>query len=152
SHDQLRALAANLQTVRDEERTQIARDLHDQLGQALTALKYDLAWLTRRLEKRNSALTPKANAVTAQIDTLIKTVRRIATELRPGMLDDLGLAASVEWQAREFQKRTGVQCEVSVPEEDLRLSEGQATALFRILQETLINVARHAGARHVRVE
>ena len=152
SYDQLRALAAKLQTVRDEERTQIARELHDQLGQALTALKYDLAWLTRRLVNDDAAQTQKAKAVFTQMDALIKTVRRIATELRPGMLDDLGLAASIEWQAREFQKRTGVRCEVSVPEQELQLAPAQSTALFRILQETLTNVVRHADAKHVKVK
>ena len=152
SYEQLRALAAKLQTVRDEERTQIARELHDQLGQALTALKYDLAWLTRRLVKDDAAQTQKAKAVFTQMDALIKTVRRIATELRPGMLDDLGLAASIEWQAREFQKRTGVRCEVSVPEQELQLAPAQSTALFRILQETLTNVVRHADAKHVKVK
>ena len=152
SYDQLRALAAKLQTVRDEERTQIARELHDQLGQALTALKYDLAWLTRRLVNDDATLAQKAKAVFTQMDALIKTVRRIATELRPGMLDDLGLAASIEWQAREFQKRTGVRCEVSVPEQELQLAPAQSTALFRILQETLTNVVRHADAKHVKVK
>ena len=152
SYEQLRALAAKLQTVRDEERTQIARELHDQLGQALTALKYDLAWLTRRRVNDDAAQTQKAKAVFTQMDALIKTVRRIATELRPGMLDDLGLAASIEWQAREFQKRTGVRCEVSVPEQELQLAPAQSTALFRILQETLTNVVRHADAKHVKVQ
>ncbi len=114
SYERLRALAANLEVVREEERTQIARELHDQLGQALTAMKFDLAWLTDRLVQKDAALAHKAKAVTAQMDTMIKTVRRIATELRPGMLDDLGLAASIEWLARDFEKRTGIVCEVSV--------------------------------------
>ena len=149
SNEQLRALAANLQSVREEERTQIARELHDELGQALTALKFDLAWLTSRLAKKDAALSQKASAVTTQIDTTIKTVRRISTELRPGMLDDLGLAAAIEWQAREFQKRTGVHCEVRVPTQDLQLTRAQSTGLFRIFQETLTNVARHANAQRV---
>ena len=152
SHAQLRALAANLQAVREEERTRIARELHDELGQALTALKFDLAWLTSRLAQQDASLSQKAKAVTTQMDTLIKTVRRIATELRPGMLDDLGLAASIEWQAREFQKRMGIQCAVSVPSQDLPLARAQSTALFRIFQETLTNVARHAKAQHVQVK
>jgi signal transduction histidine kinase len=86
------------------------------------------------------------------MDTLVKSVRRIATELRPGLLDTLGLAASIEWQAREFQKRTDVRCVVRVPAEDLRLAQVPSTALFRIFQETLTNVARHAKAQHVSVE
>jgi signal transduction histidine kinase len=83
---------------------------------------------------------------------MIKTVRRIATELRPGMLDDLGLAASIEWQARDFEKRTGIVCEVSVPAEDLTLARAQSVALFRIFQEALTNVTRHANAQHIEVE
>ncbi len=114
SYEHLRALAANLELVREEERTQIARELHDQLGQALTAMKFDLAWLTDRLVEKDATLAQKAKAVTAQMDAMIKTVRRIATELRPGMLDDLGLAASIEWLARDFEKRTGIVCAVSV--------------------------------------
>jgi PAS domain S-box-containing protein len=151
SYERLRALAANLELVREEERTEIARELHDQLGQALTAMKFDLAWLTDRLVDTDAALGQKAKAVTAQMDTMIKTVRRIATELRPGMLDDLGLAASIEWQARDFEKRTGIVCEVSVSSPDLPLTRVQSLALFRIFQEALTNVARHAGAQHIEV-
>ncbi len=152
SYVRLRALAANLESVREEERTQIARELHDQLGQALTAMKFDLAWLTDRLVQKDAALAKKAKAVTIQMDTMIKTVRRIATELRPGMLDDLGLAASIEWLARDFEKRTGIECEVSVSSEDLPLPPVQSLALFRIFQEALTNVARHAGAQHIEVK
>jgi PAS domain S-box-containing protein len=151
SYERLRALAANLELVREEERTQIARELHDQLGQALTAMKFDLAWLTDRLVQKDAALAHKAQAVTAQMDTMIKTVRRIATELRPGMLDDLGLAASIEWLARDFEKRTGIACEVSVSAQDLPLARAQSLALFRIFQEALTNVARHAGAQLIEV-
>ena len=152
SYETLAALAANLELVREEERTQIARELHDQLGQALTAMKFDLAWLTDRLVQKDATLAQKAKAVTAQMDTMIKTVRRIATELRPGMLDDLGLAASIEWQARDFEKRTGIVCAVSVSAADLPLARAQSVALFRIFQEALTNVARHASAQHIEVK
>ena len=152
SYERLRALAANLELVREEERTQIARELHDQLGQALTAMKFDLAWLTDRLAPTDDTLARKAKAVTTQMDTMIKTVRRIATELRPGMLDDLGLAASIEWQARDFEKRTGLACEVSVPAQLLPLTRAQSLALFRIFQEALTNVARHANAHQIEVQ
>jgi signal transduction histidine kinase len=148
---QLHDLAANLESVREEERTQIARELHDQLGQALTAMKFDLAWLTDQLKQKDPLLAQKTKTVTEQMDTTIKTVRRIATELRPGMLDDLGLAASIEWQARDFGKRTGIMCAVSVPYDDLHLTRSQSVALFRIFQEALTNVARHASAQHVKV-
>lgn len=151
SYERLRALAANLESVREEERTQIARELHDQLGQALTAMKFDLARLTDRLVGKDATLAQKAKAVTAQMDTMIKTVRRIATELRPGMLDDLGLAASIEWLARDFEKRTGIMCEVSVSSPDLPLPRAQSLALFRIFQEALTNVERHAGAQLIEV-
>ena len=152
SYERLRALAANLELVREEERTQIARELHDQLGQALTAMKFDLAWLTDRLVPTDATLARKAKAVTTQMDTMIKTVRRIATELRPGMLDDLGLVASIEWQARDFEKRTGIACEVSVPAQLLPLTRAQSLALFRIFQEALTNVARHANAHQIEAQ
>jgi signal transduction histidine kinase len=151
SYEGLRALAANLELVREEERMQIARDLHDQLGQALTAMKFDLAWMTERLKNTDILLTKKAKSMTTQIDALIKTVRRIATELRPGMLDDLGLAASIEWQAQDFEKRTGILCKVNVSTKDVPLTRTQSVALFRIFQEALTNVARHASARHIKI-
>ena len=152
SSKQLQALAANLELAREEERTQIARELHDQLGQALTAMKFDLVWLSERLGKKDAGLAEKARTITAQMDTMIKSVRRIATELRPGMLDDLGLAASIEWQARDFQKRTGIVCTVIVPAEELHTARTQALALFRIFQEALTNVERHANAHHIDVK
>lgn len=152
SSKQLQALAANLELAREEERTQIARELHDQLGQALTAMKFDLAWLADRLKVKDATLAKKAKTITSQMNTMIKTVRRIATELRPGMLDDLGLAASIEWQARDFEKRTGLICKVNVSAEDLPLARTQSVALFRIFQESLTNVARHANAQHIEVE
>ncbi len=152
SSRQLQALAASLELAREEERTYIARELHDQLGQALTAMKFDLAWLTDRLGQKDAALTEKAKNVTAQMDMMVKTVRRIATELRPGMLDDLGLAASIEWQARDFEKRTGIVCDVNIPTKDMALPRAQSVALFRIFQEALTNIQRHASAHHIEVE
>jgi len=151
SSRQLQALAANLESAREEERTRIARELHDQLGQALTAMKFDLAWLTDQLAQMDVTLAEKAKTVTEQMDTMIKTVRRISTELRPGMLDDLGLAASIEWQARDFEKRTGIICVVRVPAEELVLTRAQSIVVFRIFQEALTNVARHAGAQLIEV-
>ncbi|MRR31992.1 GAF domain-containing protein [bacterium] len=151
SSKQLQALAASIELAREEERTHISRELHDQLGQALTAMKFDLAWLTEQLVAKDARLAQKAKTVTEQMDAMIKTVRRISTELRPGMLDDLGLAASIEWQARDFKKRTGIACKVSVPVEDLTLGRAQSLAIFRIFQEALTNVSRHANAQHVEV-
>ena len=152
SYQQLRALADNLQTVREVERARIARELHDQLGQALTVLKVDLSLLARWLLKTDGALGAEAQAFAAQIDTMIKIVREIASELRPSMLDELGLAASIEWQAQDFGKRTGVPCAVSVPAHNPPLSPAQSVALFRIFQEALTNITRHAQAQHVTVK
>ncbi|MGB8648768.1 MAG: PAS domain S-box protein [Anaerolineae bacterium] len=151
SYSQLRALTSQLQAVREEERSRIARELHDELGQALTALKYDLSTLASRFPKRNELLRAEAQEMSNAIDMTIKTVRRISTELRPGMLDDLGLATAIDWQGQEFAARTGIQCKVSLPEVELALDREQATAIFRIFQETLTNVARHAKATRVDV-
>jgi PAS domain S-box-containing protein len=152
SSKQLRALAASIELAREEERTQISRDLHDQLGQGLTAIKFDLAWLTKQLKKMDAPLAQKTKEITAQLDTLIKTVRRISTELRPGMLDDLGLAASIEWQALDFTKRTGIACDVKACAENLSLERAKSLALFRIFQEAITNVSRHARAKRIEVE
>ncbi len=151
SFEQLRALTARLQSVREEERARMAREIHDELGQALTAIKIDLASLVAQLPPdQQQAL--RGESIMKLIDGTIQTVRRISTELRPGILDDLGLVAAVEWAAEEFQARTGTECSVSVPPGDLSLDPERATALFRIFQETLTNVARHANATKVHVQ
>ncbi len=150
SYTQLRALAARLQTIREEERADIARELHDELGQSLTALKMDLAALSARFPQRNKQLHERAASMSEQIDATIKTVRRMSSQLRPGMLDDLGLGPSLEWYAQEFQTRTNITVETNILEQELALNHAQATALYRIFQETLTNVARHANATRVR--
>jgi signal transduction histidine kinase len=150
SHDQLRALTGHLQFVREEERTRIAREVHDELGQALTGLKIDLSWLSGRIA-RERALLRKAKEMSAQIDATIHTVRRIATELRPGVLDSLGLAAAIEWQTMDFQERTGIRCEVKIDVKEAVLDREFSTVCFRIFQETLTNIIRHAKATHVEV-
>lgn len=152
SLDQLRALTTYLQYVREEERTRIAREVHDELGQALTGLKLDMSWLASRLQKTTPALTDKAKTMTAHIDETIQTVRRIATELRPGILDSLGLVAAIEWQANEFQTRTGVPCTVTTSVAEVPWEHDFATVFFRIFQETLTNIMRHAKATRVDVE
>ncbi|HOB33140.1 MAG TPA: histidine kinase [Verrucomicrobiota bacterium] len=151
SHEQLRALSEYLQRVREEERTRIAREVHDELGQALTSCKLDLSWIIHRLPKQSRALIEKAKALSAHIDSTIQTVRRISTELRPGILDHLGLVAALEWQANDFQMRTGIRCDVHASVQDPLLEPHLATAFFRIFQETLTNVIRHAGATRVTV-
>jgi signal transduction histidine kinase len=152
SHKQLRALSVYLQHVREEERTRIAREVHDELGQALTSCKLDVSWLAHHLPRSQKELREKAKGLSAHIDSTIQTVRRISTELRPGILDHLGLVAALEWQANEFQLRTGIRCEVSTRLNDVRLDPELTTAFFRIFQETLTNVIRHAAATRVKVQ
>jgi signal transduction histidine kinase len=153
SHERLRQLSVYLQTVREEERTRIAREVHDELGQALTGCKLDLSWIASKLgrEKDLKPLLEKTRALSAHIDCTIQMVRRIATELRPGILDHLGLAPALEWQANEFQTRTGIKCDVHANLPDPSLHPDLNTAFFRIFQETLTNIIRHAGATHVTV-
>lgn len=151
SLEQLRALSVYLQYVREDERIRISRQVHDELGQALTGLKMDLYWLANRLPKKFRSVHDKTKAMSAHIDATIQTVRRIATELRPGILDDLGLVAAIEWQAQEFQKRTGIECVVNSDLKDTILDQDLNTAFFRIFQETLTNIIRHAQATRVEV-
>src|SRR5215469_15514340 len=151
SHEQLRALSVYLQHVREEERTRIAREVHDELGQALTSCKLDISLLANKLPGNLAPLREKAKGLSAYIDATIQTVRRIATELSPGILDHLGLIAALEWQANEFQTRTGIKCDVRADLHEPALTADLATAFFRIFQETLTNVIRHAGATHVMV-
>ena len=151
SHEQLRALSTYLQTVREEERTRIAREVHDELGQALTSCKLDLSWIASKLPRELKALLEKTRALSTHIDSTIQMVRRISAELRPGVLDHLGLAAALEWQANEFQNRTGIRCDVQAELSDSQLEQDISTTLFRIFQETLTNVIRHAGATQVTV-
>lgn len=151
SYEQLRALSARLESVREEESLRIARELHDELGGALTALKMDLSLLKKRLLNIDGeAALQRINSMSTFIDETIQTVRNISTELRPPVLDDLGLPAAIEWQAQEFQKRTGIRCEIASLWED-GLDAKTSTALFRIFQEILTNVARHAQATRVKV-
>jgi len=150
STEQLRELSARLQSVREEERTHLARAIHDELGQALTGLKMDVAWLQKHLDQQQPALLEKTQAMSDLTDVIIQTVRRIATELRPGILD-LSLVATIEWQLQEFQTRSGIKSKlVSAPEETTLDADG-ATTVFRIFQEVLTNVIRHAQATQVEV-
>jgi PAS domain S-box-containing protein len=149
SFEQLRALAARLQSAREEERKRVSREIHDELGQALTAIKMDLASVLQALPPDKEPEAQRGKAAMLLLDQTVRSVRRIATELRPSMLDDLGLVAALEWAAEDFQARTGTKCRVSLPEEDIALDQERATALFRIFQETLTNIARHAAATEV---
>ncbi len=155
SEEQLRALSARLERLREEDRTRIAREIHDELGQTLTGLGMDLRWLESHVEewaapRRTEALDRIVEARRV-VDETMKTVQSIAADLRPGVLDKLGLAAALEYEARHFVERMGVPCLVCRSETLPALSPEVTTALFRIFQECLTNVARHAGATQVSV-
>ncbi len=151
SFQQLRALTARLQGIREEERKSVAREIHDELGQALTAIKIDLASLMRELPADQEQQRRRTDSILELVDQTIQSVRRISTELRPGILDDLGLVAALEWAAEEFETRTGTRCRLDLPGDDTEIDQERATAMFRIFQETLTNVARHAKASEVGV-
>lgn len=156
SQEQLRKLAAHLQSAREAERTHLAREIHDELGQYLTGLKMDVAALEELIRQQGAetqqlSLLRKVHAMSALLDTTVQTVRKIASELRPAVLDSLGLLAAIEWQAEEFQRRTGIRCECFLTAEEVKLDRDCTTAVFRILQESLTNVMRHANATRVTI-
>jgi signal transduction histidine kinase len=147
SREQLRALAARLEKVREDERTGIAREIHDELGQALTGLKLDIAWMKHRLP-RDHEMMAQCGSIIERIDRTLTAVRRIATELRPSVLDELGLAAALEWQGQEFGARTGIEVDMELMV-CCTISDDLGSSAFRILQESLTNVARHSNATRV---
>lgn len=151
SERQLRELAAFLQTVREEERTRIARELHDELGQTLTALRLDLRWLQNR-QGNNDAVAERIAAALAVVEHGIVSLRRISEDLRPAMLDSLGLAAALEHHVEQFQQRSGIACRLSLDRDEYDLDERTATTVFRVVQEALTNVARHAHARLAEID
>lgn len=151
SRERLRELAHHLQSVREEEARRIAREIHDELGQALTALKIDLHWIDGNSKADPVLFRAKTAKMAALVDTTVKTVRRISSELRPGLLDDFGLSAAMEWQTREFSERVGIPCDFTSWPEDIVLDQKRSVAIFRILQEALTNIARHAAAAAVTV-
>ncbi len=146
---QLRELSGHLESIREEERTNIAREIHDELGQQLTGLKMDMSWLNRKINGNDIEIKQKVQSVLGLIDDTIRTVRKIATELRPSMLDDLGLIAAMEWQSEEFEKRFDVKVRFINNIGDLVVQAEVSTMLFRIYQELLTNVARHAHAGNI---
>lgn len=151
SHEQLRDLAHRLRSVREQERTVMARQIHDELGQALSALHLDVAWLRARLSDEDVVLAEKMRSMAALIETSIGRVRNLATELRPAVLDSLGLLAAIEWETQQFTRRTGIPCTHALPPDPPAVDADRSTDVFRILQEALTNVARHAGAHEVLV-
>jgi signal transduction histidine kinase len=150
SRDQLRALAEHLQSVREEDRTRIARWIHDEVGQALTRIGVDLWGLAADSPKEKQSLKGKIESISKFVGATMELVRRMSTELRPSVLD-FGLVAALEWQAQEFQNRTGIQCECQVSSDEVNLPGDHSTAVFRIFQEILTNVVRHAKASRVAV-
>ena len=151
SHEHLRALAGRLQSVREEQSAHIAREIHNVLGLQLTAIKLDLAWMKRRVSSikdpaLRSALTDKLQSTTGLVDTTIQTVQKVATELRPGLLDKLGLAVALEHEAREFARRAGLQCALELDAGPIALGKRKAIDVFRVCQEMMTNIARHAHA------
>ncbi|MDD5298228.1 MAG: PAS domain S-box protein [Rhodocyclaceae bacterium] len=151
SHQQLRDLATSLQTVREEERTSIARELHDELGQQLMRLNMDLSWLGTKLKSLSPPLHDKVRDMKHLAESTVDTVRRVTTQLRPLLLDDLGLVDAIRWQLDDFAQRSGIVIKSDLAVDDLVLDAHVATNVFRILQESLTNVARHAGASEVMV-
>jgi len=151
SNRQLRMLSIYLQHVREAEQIRIAREVHDELGQSLTGLKLQLTWLASRLPLKAKILRDKTRAMAAHIDKTIQSVRRIATELRPGVLDTAGLPAALEWQASQYQSQTGIRCEVKAEMKETLGNQELNTAFFRIFQEAFTNIIRHAKATSVQV-
>jgi PAS domain S-box-containing protein len=153
---QLRALSARLQAAREEERTLIAREIHDELGSALTGLRWGLESLQQDLSKganrsNEQQFSGKVEQMIKLTDDTVGTMRRISSDLRPSILDDFGLLAAIEWQAEQFEARTRIVCHVECSIENRRFTQGQSTALFRVFQEALTNILRHANAKVVRV-
>jgi PAS domain S-box-containing protein len=152
SGERLRELTAHLQSIREEERSRIAREIHDELGQVLTALSLDVRWLRKRLPDEQGELREKTRSMGELITTTVKSISRICSELRPAILDDVGLSAAIEWQAEEFTSRTGIACKIETNPPEIKLSEELSVAVFRIFQETLTNIVRHARASEVEVQ
>ena len=150
SREELRALAARLQQVREEERAAVAREIHDELGQALTGLKLDISWMKNRVT-RDPAVRTQCSSIVSRIDETLHAVRRIATELRPSVLDQLGLAAALEWQGQEFAARTGLKVAIELCSDGAGISDELSSSAFRILQESLTNIARHSQAGRVAI-
>ena len=148
---ELRSISAHLEEIREEEQARIAREIHDQLGQQLTGFKMDIAWIKKRMRDHAEpgVITEKLDEMSRSVDEAVKTVRKVAADLRPGILDDFGLVEALDWQGEEFTKRSGVVVHFDHPEEECKFDNSVAIGLFRIYQEILTNVARHANAKTV---
>jgi two-component system sensor histidine kinase UhpB len=153
SHERMRELALHLESVREDERKRIAREIHDELGALLLAIKMDVESLRRAPRAVRAARRASVDELTRRIDMAIDAVRRIATDLRPSILDNLGVLAAVEWQAQDLERRTGICCEVETDsgKEEIDVDAERATAIFRIVQEALANIVRHSEAKRVKI-
>lgn len=151
SRESLRELTAHLQSVREDERASIAREVHDELGQALLALSLDIHWVDKNLSAPDLILREKIKSILDLIDATVESVQRITTQLRPALLDDLGMEAAIPWYAGEFQQRTGIKCDTKVVLDGVSIDNDKNITIFRILQEALTNVGRHSGASHVNI-
>ncbi|MGI8906136.1 MAG: hybrid sensor histidine kinase/response regulator [Candidatus Sumerlaeaceae bacterium] len=151
SREELRALAIKLQYAREAEREAIAREIHDQLGQQLTGFQMDLQWILKRLQPDQKELSEKVRSMVALVDQTVETVQKLSFDMRPSILDDLGLISTIEWQAAEFQKRTEIRCVMKKNLSELSLTSDLSTAIFRILEECLTNVARHSRATQAEI-
>ena len=156
SREQLQALSNHLHTVRESEQKRIALEIHDELGQALTGVKMGVHWLSRQIAEKNGDL--KSSDISGKLDEMLKTidgtvssVRRIATELRPSILDDFGLVAAIEWQIQEFERMSGIPCDFRSDMNEIEIDPEVSTAVFRIFQEALTNIARHSDASTVEI-
>jgi signal transduction histidine kinase len=151
SYQQLRKLASHLQDIREEERSSMAREIHDELGQQLTGLKLDCLWLSLKLNETDIAIEikEKIKSMESLLSASLMTVKKIATELHPALLDKLGFLEAIKWQSQEFEKRTGTKIKLDLPADDIDIPNKTAIALFRIYQESLTNIARHSAAKNV---
>ncbi|MEO5983900.1 MAG: sensor histidine kinase, partial [Ferruginibacter sp.] len=150
SHAELRELAVHLQNIRESERTHMAREIHDELGQQLTGLKMDISWMNKKIPIEDKEVKEKMKETLKLIDGTVNTVRRLATQLRPSILDDLGVVAAMEWQSEEFQKRSQIDTEFKSEVSAVQIPPELATGLFRIYQESLTNILRHSNATKVK--
>jgi PAS domain S-box-containing protein len=149
--ERLRKLALHLQNIREEERTLIAREIHDELGQMLTFLKIQITLIGKKLTDNQQILKDKVDSSLKLIDDLIDTIQKISEKLRPTVLDELGIASAIDWQTKDFSERTGINCVCELPKDELPLDKEKSTAMFRIFQEAVTNIARHANASRVSI-